>query len=225
MSRALNLAVLVSAVAYFVADYFGAHEAMFVAKPLTTILIIVIATRGASENSRYKKAILAGLVFSLIGDVLLLFPEKLFLQGLIAFLFAHFCYIAAFTGRRRFFRVSPLSIWIVVYAVAMVPQLWGFLGVMQVPVAIYMGVILIMVWQAVERWVESRKFNPLLASSGRLAVVGAIFFITSDTTLAFAKFRGVFFGSRLIIMATYFLAQWCIATSVHTSTSGSERRA
>jgi uncharacterized membrane protein YhhN len=219
MSQRLNLAVLLSAGSYFAAEHFGVQEAIYITKPLTTILIIAIASSYTSENNRYKKMILAGLTFSLAGDVLLLFPEKLFLQGLVAFLCAHLCYITAFTLGREIFKFSLYSVFILAYAAITVPQLWGFLGKMQIPVAIYMGVILIMLWQAIERWRDLLRASVLMSSSGTIAAIGAIFFITSDTALAFAKFRGAYFGSRILIMATYYIAQWCIARSVHNAPS------
>ena len=44
----------------------------------------------------YKILVLAGLAFSLLGDVALMFPEKWFTAGLVAFLTAHVFYILAF---------------------------------------------------------------------------------------------------------------------------------
>ena len=44
-----------------------------------------------------KSLRLAGLLFSLVGDVSLMLPNERFIQGLVSFLVAHLCYIVAFT--------------------------------------------------------------------------------------------------------------------------------
>ena len=44
----------------------------------------------------YKTLVLAGLVFSLLGDAALMFPDRLFTAGLVAFLAAQVLYIFAF---------------------------------------------------------------------------------------------------------------------------------
>src|ERR1700733_14563430 len=67
-------------------------------KPLTMLCIIAIAILqpAAGESDFYKTVILIGLGLSLVGDICLIFDKQLFLPGLIVFLLAHFCYIAAF---------------------------------------------------------------------------------------------------------------------------------
>src|SRR6185503_13480982 len=53
-----------------------------------------------------------GLVFSLVGDVLLIASERLFLFGLIAFLLAHISYIIGFLEE-----VMTITIWSLILAV------------------------------------------------------------------------------------------------------------
>jgi uncharacterized membrane protein YhhN len=48
-----------------------------------------------------------------------------------------------------------------------------------------------------------------------LAMIGAILFILSDTTLALNKFRAPVPQRDLIIMSTYYSAQFLIAWSVY----------
>src|SRR5690349_6268359 len=63
-------------------------------KPLSTLLVILVAalsfTLPGSHDAGYSLLILLGLLLSLTGDVLLIFPSsRAFRAGLIAFLSAH----------------------------------------------------------------------------------------------------------------------------------------
>jgi alkenylglycerophosphocholine/alkenylglycerophosphoethanolamine hydrolase len=52
-----------------------------------------------------------GILFSLIGDILLLSPDRFFLPGLIAFLLAHVAYIVGFS-----INAAPANIWDILFA-------------------------------------------------------------------------------------------------------------
>jgi uncharacterized membrane protein YhhN len=90
----------------------------------------------------------------------------------------------------------------------MVAVLWPSLGALQVPVTLYVVVITAMAWQALTRFHRSGS------ADARLAAYGALLFMLSDASLAFRRFRGDFTGSVLLVMGTYWLAQWGIARSV-----------
>ena len=94
----LSLLVLASALLNIRAEYKGPRRQVYVFKPLTVVLVILIAlqTKFAAAPP-YKQLIVAGLLCSLAGDVLLIWPRERFVAGLVCFLFAHVCYIAAFT--------------------------------------------------------------------------------------------------------------------------------
>src|ERR1700755_1182197 len=66
-------------------------------KPLTMLCIIGIALWQQNDSAQfYQTAILVGLGLSLIGDIFLIFDKQMFVPGLVVFLLAHLCYIAAF---------------------------------------------------------------------------------------------------------------------------------
>src|SRR2546421_7807167 len=94
----LSLLVLASALLNIRAEYKGPRRQVYVFKPLTVIFVILIAlqTKFAAAPP-YKRLIIAGLLCSLAGDVLLIWPRERFVAGLVCFLFAHVCYIVAFT--------------------------------------------------------------------------------------------------------------------------------
>jgi uncharacterized membrane protein YhhN len=70
-----------------------------------------------------------------------------------------------------------------------------------------MLVILLMGLMALSRYVETKQ------SGSSLAACGALIFIASDSILAVDKFRGRFRLAQLLILSTYFTAQWLIALS------------
>ncbi len=178
-------------------------------KPLTTCLIIVIALLATDPvSTQYKALIVLGLVASLAGDVFLMLPDR-FLPGLVSFLVAHLLYIAAFVTAD--YGTAPL--WFIIpfvfYGALMLRILWAHLGTMRGPVIVYMAVILLMGWMAANRWIETDQFSALLA------LVGAYFFIASDSVLAIERFRGTWRTAQFWVLSTYFVAQWLIALSVH----------
>jgi uncharacterized membrane protein YhhN len=64
-------------------------------KPLVTILIIIAAITLDGDHLAVRLLVIAGLVFSLVGDVALMLPTDRFIIGLAAFFVAHLLYIAA----------------------------------------------------------------------------------------------------------------------------------
>src|SRR6187397_1935023 len=71
------------------------HRCEYVAKP--AVMICLFIWLYCSTGLRGKAFWFGlGLLFSLAGDVLLLSLEKMFLPGLIAFLFAHISYVIFF---------------------------------------------------------------------------------------------------------------------------------
>lgn len=170
--------------------------------PLTTLLILgvaVVAT--APPSARYRWSICAGLVCSLVGDVLLMLPRDRFLAGLSAFLLAHLCYLSAFTADSRFAAQRGLFVVCGLLGVAVVAVLWP-----RVPAAHRWPVAA----QAGSR-ARLRRNAPALA-----AAIGAALFVLSDTLLAVRRFHGALPASRLLVLGSYFAAQWLIAWSVHS---------
>jgi uncharacterized membrane protein YhhN len=88
--------------------------------------------------------------------------------------------------------------------------LWPTIGNMRIPVIIYGAVLMVMGWQAAEMWVRWSDLSALAA------MLGAILFMLSDSTLALNKFRAPIRQSAIIIMSTYWAAQLLIAWSVRS---------
>ena len=187
------------------------HRALlFVFKPLTTLLVIAHAWPRGADTPAVRRWVRAGLWLSLVGDVALLWPQQGFLPGLVAFLLAHLAYIMAFTRDTRF-ATRPLPF--VAYALAagsILSFLWPSVpGALRVPVLAYVVCLASMAAQAAARW----RAQPGLSGPG-IAALGGALFVASDALLATNRFHGALPAASLLILATYWLAQWCIASSL-----------
>jgi len=200
---------VISACIHLLSEYFGPQILIYVFKPLTMIFIISIAIIGMRKNrSFYAYLILTGLAFSLAGDIFLMLPSNMFLQGLVSFLIGHVFYILAFSWGMRL-NVKSFS-WLpfLIYGLLISGYMLPSLKEMTVPVLIYIFIILAMGWRAYERWTQIR-----IRGAG-LAFIGAILFIISDSALGINRFSSPFDLSALVVLSTYFSAQWFIAQSV-----------
>jgi uncharacterized membrane protein YhhN len=209
---ALSLGTLAAVLALNWGEYRGPRALVYVAKPLATLAILALAALAAPEaDPRVARWILIGLALSLAGDVLLMLPSDRFAAGLASFLLAHLCYIAAFTAQAGFqlalWALLPLlvAVWLVYR------RLSPGLGSLRIPVMVYIGVIVLMVWQALGRCAVVPGIGPPLAAAG------ALLFATSDSALALARFRGPFPSSHAVVYLTYFAAQWLIALSLYAT--------
>jgi uncharacterized membrane protein YhhN len=205
MLVALTILAAVSAALHLLAEYRGPRRNVYIFKPLTVAFIIGIALQAPA--SPYKHLILAGLLFSLAGDIFLMLPSDRFIAGLVSFLAAHLFYIAAFTIDGASPPSLLAAIALLVYGGVMLRLLFPHLGVMKLPVIVYMLAILLMVWQASNRCINRET------SASLLAFAGACLFAASDSVLALNRFRREFRSAQFLILTTYFAAQWLIALS------------
>ncbi len=159
-----------------------------------------------------KNLTLFALVFSVIGDMLLMFTDKsphYFTSGLVAFLLAHIMYILVFLKKRNP-KVKPYGFiaLIILYGSILFYVLKNGLGNMLIPVLVYMLVILIMATTAF--W---RKGN-VNKQSFYLVFIGALFFIFSDSLIALDKFYIPITLARTGIIITYAFAQLLIVSGI-----------
>ena len=206
---ALVACVIVSAVVAVWSQAGGHRRVHLAAKPLTTGLIIAVAAVAPIPvPAAYKTLVLAGLVFSLLGDIALMFPEKRFTAGLVAFLAAQVLYILAFRPRPGNPPSAATFLPFVLFGLLMFFLLAPKLGPMKVPVFVYIAAITAMAGFAAARYVDLGGTRTLLA------FVGAVLFLVSDSVLAYDRFARKVPAARLLVLGTYFPAQLLIALSV-----------
>jgi uncharacterized membrane protein YhhN len=205
----LSACVLISAVGAIRADAKGLRRLFRVLKPLTMVLVIATALIARTPvPAAYKTLILAGLLFSLAGDIALMFPEKWFTAGLVSFLVAHVLYILAFRPDRGHPISAGIFIPFIIFGLLMFRILAPSLGPMKLPVLVYIAAITAMASLAAGRFVEMGGIRPLLAFAG------AVLFLVSDSVLAYDRFAKKLGSAQAIILGTYFPAQLLIALSI-----------
>ena len=212
MQRLLPVLTLLSALIAIIAlGGLGLPVALgFAAKPLTTVLIIVYAWRRGTASASMRRLILAGLALSLAGDVFLLWPQQGFLPGLVSFLLAHLCYIAAFSLPLRFARRwLPFAVYAVLAGLVL-GALWpGIPAALRPPVIVYVLCLAAMAAQAATWWRSAPGH-----AQARWAALGGLLFLCSDSLLAIDKFAVPLPAASLWILATYWMAQSLIASSL-----------
>jgi len=201
-------AVAILGTGHLVARYVGARRAAGCLKPLPiALLAVLVAVDG--RPAAYRWLVVAALLCSMAGDVLLLFPKR-FVPGLASFLLAHLLYIAAFApaggwDARAWSTLLPFAL----FGGLMLVALWRHLGAERVPVMVYVAAIAVMGWRAAVRAAAPHVPSP----SGLLALAGAVSFMGSDSLLAIDRFARHFESADGLVMVTYYAGQTLIALS------------
>ena len=152
-----------------------------------------------------------GILFSLAGDVLLMISlDRMFIFGLIAFLFAHVAYIFGF--RNELMSISAWSLFLlVILAISAVRVMRRIVTAIRakgqtrlvVPVIVYSAVITVMLYAAM-----TTLSNPEWKAGASLFVsLGAFLFYISDLILAWNKFVSPIQNGRIFNIAAYHLGQ------------------
>lgn len=154
------------------------------------------------------KLMTLGFLFSAIGDIILeLDTGSLFVFGLCAFLVAHLFYIASFIQKKKTTKPRRIiSSCILIYGICLGGYLFPYLGDMQIPVMIYLCIIMGMGISAA-----------IGGDNHPLTIAGACFFILSDSLIAVNRFLFPIPASSLFIMTTYYSGQLFIAAGVSWS--------
>lgn len=206
----LSAAIGLAGLGDLLAIWRGSRSLRYVFKPGTMVLIIALAATAMPEAGLTGGLVLAGLLFSLAGDIFLVLPRGRFLAGLVSFFTAHLLYIAAFAWRAASSGESSATLSLLAAALLVVGVLFFRRvrpGVLRegrrllLPVGLYVGVISLMVLAAA-------------ATRSPAVLVGALLFYLSDAILAWNRFVRPLPPADLGIMSAYFAAQYLIAVSV-----------
>jgi alkenylglycerophosphocholine/alkenylglycerophosphoethanolamine hydrolase len=162
----------------------------YFAKPAVMICLLLwlYSSTGLQSNAFWFGL---GVIFSLLGDVLLISFERMFLPGLFAFLLAHICYVTGF--REEIVTVTAWSLILAVFIAINVGRLLRrIVGTMRakgqqglvIPVIAYGTVISVMLYAAM-----STIYNPAWKTNASFFVsLGAFLFCASDAILAWNHF-------------------------------------
>jgi len=211
MKKNWLIVFVIALIADLIGVYLKNELFVYVAKPPVVIALILYFLSATSGNTnKLKKFITLALVFSLSGDVLLMFDsmdKNFFLFGLTAFLIAHLFYILFFSKARSVEKVKlkwGFVLIVALYYTGLIYVLYNDLGEMKIPVLVYGLVISSMFLLALHMLFIKNK------EAGKLLMMGALLFVASDSILAINKFYQSFEMAGIITMLTYGLAQLLI---------------
>ncbi|CAL1520886.1 lysoplasmalogenase [Chitinophaga sp. MM2321] len=179
----------------------------YTTKPLLMLILAIYFFQAEITIPKgHRSLMLAALLFSFLGDVLLMF-DHLFLPGLGSFLVAHLFYIAFFLKIRFSGTPRPLCKWGLVILnaaviIGFILFMFPHLGSMTIPIIIYSIVISITLQSVLH------AFRFTIHPAGWYCLAGAILFICSDAMIAIGKFYHPITAGGIWVMLTYGIAQW-----------------
>lgn len=182
----------------FLADLFFIYldktNFRFISKNLLMpVLLFTYLSEAKSHQIKLDLFFVLGLIFSFLGDFFLLLKSG-FLLGLGSFLLAHIFYIISFK-KRSLSRVSVgVIVVLLLYLVSLISFLFPHLKEMKIPVIIYGIIISTMLYFSIK-------------TQEKLLIVGALFFVISDSILSVNLFVSSSLLLNLLVMITYVLAQ------------------
>ena len=195
----------------------GWRKLEFIAKPAVMVCLFIwlYATAGLQGALLWFGG---GILFSLMGDIALLFIDRFFMLGLIAFLLGHIAYLIGFNTPPP----QTATVWNIGLALMIglgsVRVLRRIVDSMRakgqnrlvVPVFIYGTVITLMLLAAMLTLFRP-DWNPTAAL---LVSFGAAMFYLSDIVLAWHRFVSPIKNGRMLNIGMYHLAQIAIVVGV-----------
>lgn len=195
---------------------------VYLFKPLLIPLLILWYIK---ESPQKSKILITALVFSFLGDVFLMFlplNQNFFLAGLASFLTTHLLYVYVFaksiTQKQKsiLWRRPQFVLLFLAYGLSLLLYLskenLPEFHEMKVPIIVYASVIMLMVLVAIARYekVNQKSFS--------LVLIGAVFFMFSDTLIALNNFSHFFtdikYIAKLGIMILYGVGQYFIVKGI-----------
>ena len=180
---------------------------------LLPILILFLAMQATNEYTpKGKWLVLFGLVGSVAGDVFLL-ADNYFIPGMVAFMTTHIFNIIFFSKiygplQPRSIKLYVSTFILVCFCVFIYFHLKEGMGKLIYPVLVYMALISTAALMAIH--ISNNKATTIIANS--FWIPGMLFFLTTDSILAFNKFDWAIHSPisniGLLIMLTYGLAQF-----------------
>ncbi|MBN2387088.1 MAG: lysoplasmalogenase [Anaerolineales bacterium] len=195
-----------------------------VAKPLATGLLLawLVLQTGLQGSTLWFGL---GLALCILGDVLLLWIDRFFVFGLVAFLLGHVFYVIGFNIPLP--EVSPawsfgLAILLAITTARVMRPIMAGLAAkglhrLQAPVLLYALVITVMLLSAM-----LALWRPdWTASAAGLVALGAALFFLSDILLAWFRFVQPIKNGRVFQLAMYHLGQIALMSGVVIQFTGS----
>lgn len=204
----LAAACLTGALVSVLGEWRSSDPIRSAAKVAASTAFIAIAAINGGSASFYGRAILAALVFSWVGDVLLLSARNSFLTaGIAAFLLAHFAFAAAFMSLAADLTALAAALLIMsAFGAVMLRWLWRHLdNFYRLAVPVYVLAIVVM---------TSLAAAVSAAVGSYAALAAAIIFTVSDIAVARDRFVMRSIVNKAWGLPLYYAAQIVFAVSV-----------
>ena len=199
----LLIAILVMGVTSIVLEAIAPLWAYGIAKGLTTVLVLLLASSN-KQISRLGARVLTALFFCLLGDIALIW-ESAFLLGLGFFLIAHLLFIRAFRAR---FKMKFHWIAVTIAATLAITTLYFIWpkvsGILQIAILSYVLVIGIM--SSLSMSIALNRRSKIRLQLG----LGGLLFMISDALLGINAFVNPIPFASILILTTY----WGAITSL-----------
>ncbi|WP_314419851.1 lysoplasmalogenase [Pseudescherichia vulneris] len=202
------IAVCFSAWLYVDASYRGSAWQRWVFKPVTLLLLLLLAWQAPMFNA-VSYLVLAGLCATLVGDALTLLPRQQLLYAIGAFFLAHLLYTIYFASQMTLSFFWPLPLALLVIGVLLIATIWTRLEELRWPICTFIAMTLVMVWLAGELWFF-RPTSPALS-----AFVGAVLLLLSNIVWLGSHYRRRFKADSAIVSACYFAGHFLIVRSLY----------
>ncbi|MES4615685.1 MAG: lysoplasmalogenase [Ewingella sp.] len=202
------LAVFFSGWLYVDASYRGPRWQRWLFKPVTLLLLLLLAWQ-APELNVYSYLILLGLAATLVADGLLLLPEERFLYAIGAFFLSHLLYTLSFASQMTLTFFWPLPLALIVIGAVLLAVIWSRLAELRWAVSTYIGMTLLMVWLAGEQYfARSTDLAFSLLCGTLLLLLGNVFWLVS-------RYRFKFKAAAALVAACYFGGHFLIVRSLY----------
>lgn len=202
------IAVCFSAWLYVDASYRGPAWRRWVFKPVTLILLLLLAWQAPMFNA-ISYLVLAGLCASLLGDALTLLPRQRVMYAVGAFFLSHLLYTIWFASQLTLSFFWPLPLALLVIGVALIATIWTRLEELRWPICTYIGMTLVMVWLAGELYF----FRPTDTSFSGFA--GATLLLLNAIVWLGSHYRKRFTADSAIAAACYFAGHFMIVRALY----------
>lgn len=199
------------------------HKEKYVAadilKGLASLMFVIIGIYlyATKSTNPLGLKIMIGLIFGMLGDILLNLRfilkkngQKAFLIGILMFLIGHILYLAALVPQAGSFAIDAF-----IGAVLAAGLLTYIFKTMDVKIAFkifgifYLGAVIIMTVTAIHIAITTGNVQDIVYA------IGAVLFTASDIVLIFNTFSGVTkFSLRITNLSLYYVGQLLIAASL-----------
>lgn len=201
------IAVFFSGWLYVDACYRGPAWQSWLFKPVTLLLLLLLALQAPLPGPT-GYLISAGLLASLMGDALTLLPRQRLLYAFGAYFLSHLLYSLYFTSHTSFDLYPPLPLALLITGALLMATIWTRLEELRMPVLVFVGITLVMVWLAGGNYFS----RPTDASLSEF--MGAGLLLLGNLVWLISKYRHRLPADRAIVAACYFGGHFLIVRSL-----------